>query len=217
MAGAPAVGSCFKLGYQQAQASTNSASPVSCYDDHTSLTYHVGLFPEGTTYADEDRAKKVCEQKLPAAIGIKKNQMLSTIIDFEWFEPTAAQWKAGGRWFRCDAIAPKDTKLKKLSPSSVPMFYDGEIDDAYVRCINSKGSTEDGDFVTCDQRHDYRWSGFFTLPKNQKYPTQKQVLDWSKTRCKDKVSTDNWWLTWPSETKWAEGEHWVSCYESSTN
>lgn len=217
MAGAPAVGSCFRLGQLQAKASTHAAAPVSCYGDHTSLTYHVGLFPEGATYADESRAEKVCAKKLPAAIGIKKNKMLSTILDYEWFEPTAAQWKAGGRWFRCDVVAPFNNKMKKLVPSSTPLYYDGNIDDAYLRCMNSKGSTKEADFVTCDQRHDYRWSGFFTMPDHKKYPTQQQVLDWSRERCKGKVKTENWWVTWPSETTWTGGERWVSCYENTSD
>ncbi|MDN5892537.1 MAG: septum formation family protein [Nocardioides sp.] len=216
MAGAPTVGTCYKMGNLQTSASTNSSRSVDCYNNHTAMTYHVGLFPKGTKFADAKMAEKVCNRKLPEAVGVRKARMLGTIMKAKWFEPTASQWKAGGRWFRCDVVAEFNGKLKKLPDSTAPLFYDG-VEDPWRRCVNSGGGTKDGDLVTCDKTHDYRWTGRFTLPKNQAYPAQKQVLDWSKTRCAKIVDSENWWVTWPGESQWSEGEHWVSCYANSSS
>lgn len=217
LAGAPAAGSCFRMNLLQTASSTSKARPVSCYDKHTAMTYHVGLFPKGTNVADEKKADTTCQRRLAEAIGIKKDALRGTIFEHRWYEPTATQWEAGGRWFRCDVVATFDGKLRGLPGDTAPVFYDGKVEDAFRRCIDSNGTTEDGDFVTCNKPHDYRWSGIFTLPAKTGYPTQEQVLEWSQTRCREIVGTENWWVTWPSELAWSGGEKLVACYENSSS
>lgn len=217
LAGAPAEGSCFRMNLLQTASSTSKARPVSCYDKHTAMTYHVGLFPKGSNAADEKKADTTCERRLAKAVGIDKSAMRGTIFEHRWYEPTATQWEAGGRWFRCDVVATFDQKLRNLPGDTAPLFHDGEVEDAFERCINSNGSTEDGDMVTCNKPHDYRWSGVFTLPAKTPYPSQEKVLEWSQDRCREMVGTQNWWVTWPSELAWSTGEKLVACYANNSS
>ena len=223
MAGAPTAGSCYKLKQEQAQASTSSKKPVtSCYDAHNTLTYHVGLFPEGTTTADPDVVRRQCQKRLTEATGLTRGKLLGSVIDWIWFEPTTTQWGAGARWFRCDLTAVSDGKLKLLPETSftTDIFSEG-LDDRYARCIRTGPDTngdgkEDPVYLTCDKDHDFRWAGFFEPKQATSFPGNKKFTAYANDECADIAGTQSWWAVWPSEDQWNAGEHRMSCYKKTS-
>ncbi|KRF10900.1 septum formation family protein [Nocardioides sp. Soil796] len=226
MAGAPVVGSCYSMSRTQSVSTTNTRKPVSdCYEKHNTLTYHVGLFKAGTTSSDYAVVTKQCKKHLPEATGLSKGRLLGSVLDWIWFEPTTAQWSAGARWFRCDLVAESGDKLKLLPETSrtTDLFADG-LEDPYARCIRRGPDTnDDGEddaiYVTCDKPHGYRWAGWFEAPvgKSAKYPTDAQFEKFANANCGRIAGTDSWWVTWPLEAWWRDGERRLSCYKFTSS
>ncbi|WP_157551018.1 septum formation family protein [Nocardioides jensenii] len=223
MAGAPVVGSCYSLSRSQSISSTNTNKPVGdCYQKHNSLTYHVGLFPAGTTSSDFSRVSRECQKRLPAATGLSKGQLIGSVLDWVWFEPTTTQWQAGARWFRCDLVAETSDNLRLLpeTSASTDLFSDG-LTDRYVRCIRRGPDTngdgeDDGIDVTCDKAHGFRWAGWFRA-KDDTYPNRARFEELANGQCPRITSTQSWWVTWPLESGWNAGDRVMSCYKSTSS
>ena len=65
LAGAPSVDACYRMRVVKTEAQTNNNSPVDCYADHTTITYHVGTFPDDAVEPDVD----TMIHAVPAAAG----------------------------------------------------------------------------------------------------------------------------------------------------
>lgn len=222
LAGAPTAGSCYAMSQAQSVAQTNTSKPVSdCYESHNAATYHVGLFPKNTTSSDPAKVKRVCQNQLAKATGLTQGQLLGSVLEWIWFEPTTTQWSAGARWFRCDMVARKDNRLALLPETDYleGAFSDG-MPDKYARCIRT-GPDKDGDgepdaiYVTCEKKHEYRWAGFHKIP-GKKYPGDAKLNDIAQAQCPGIAGTGNWWATWPLKGWWDEGEHRMSCYKNTS-
>lgn len=223
LAGAPTEGSCYRMNQVQLNAPTSSKRPLSdCYSNHTSYTYLVGLFPEGATSSDAQRADNQCQKHLTKATGLSKAELFGTVLDYVWFEPTTTQWTAGARWFRCDLVAKTDSSLVRLPNTSYldTEFTDG-VPDKYAKCIVS-GPDTDGDgeqnakYLTCDKPHEFRFAGAFTAP-GKKYPGEDALKSLTDDRCADITQTSSWWATWPYKTHWDLGNHLLACYKQTTS
>jgi hypothetical protein len=214
LAGAPATDACYKMKYSTAQAATNNSNPVNCYDDHTTVTYYVGQFPEDAAASDPEQVRTDCSSRLADAVGLTKKQLKSTVFDWVWFEPTTSQWAAGARWFRCDAVAESAGRLKKLPSGSNPIIT-GDVEDNYVRCVDNRNGQ--GLYVTCEKPHDYRWAGVFQAKgSDAKYPSRAQFEKQGKGCYK---FTDNgaYWVTWPLQPGWEAGERDMNCYRKTSD
>lgn len=215
MAGAPSEGSCFRLSASDLDRRTSTKRAVNCYSRHTSITYHVGLFPPGTVESDHARVERVCTNRLPKGSGLTSMQLNSTIIGWAWFEPTTAQWSAGARWFRCDLVARAGDTVKRL-PSTTGAPFSNGIPDRFVKCM--RDVNDQGTIVTCDERHDFRWAGSFELPQGRDFPSDKEVADIVGERCKQFLDvTQRYYYEWPKEDDWLAGDRLFSCYEQNTS
>lgn len=213
LAGAPLDGACYRMSFARTESRTNDSKPVDCYDDHTTMTYHVGRFSKDTVVSDYAKVQKKCQGKFREATGLDRGEQLSSVLRWAWFEPTTAQWAAGARWFRCDVIAVSQNRMKLLPSGGAPLFHD-DLEDKYLRCIRRNG--EEGVHVTCDKPHQYRWAGFFTVP-DKKYPGRERVMALADEKCPSIVNTQSWWITWALESAWEAGERRVSCFTNTTS
>ena len=213
LAGAPAVDACYKMNIEKTAAATNNSNPVACYNDHTTLTYHVGTFPDDAVEPDPDVMIKECQKRLGKAMGLNKKQLVSSIFEPIFFEPTTTQWSAGARWYRCDARAESGGKLRLLPSGSTPVLYDG-VPTEFTRCVDNRN--DQGLYVTCNKPHDFRWAGYFQAKGGSKYPSRGNFEKQGKGCYK---FTDNgaYWVTWPLEPRWSTGDRDMNCYKKTTD
>jgi hypothetical protein len=214
LAGAPSVDACYKMNIAKTVAATNNSNPVDCYADHTTLTYSVGTFPDDAVEADADVLAKECQKRLGTAMGLTKKQLVSSIFEPIYFEPTTTQWSSGARWYRCDARAESGGKLRLMPSGSTPVLYDG-VPDEFTRCVDNRSGQ--GLYVTCNKPHDYRWTGYFQAKGSSKtYPSRANFEEQGKGCYK---FTDNgaYWVTWPLEPGWSAGDRDVNCYKKTTD
>jgi Septum formation len=215
LAGAPAQSSCHRMTADGALAPTETAAPVDCDSRHTAVTFHVGLFAEGTVAFEDDVVGRGCMTGLLRTLDITRRQLEGSLISWVWFEPTTAQRSAGARWFRCDLVAWNfdETRLLPLPSGSTP-FASGLPDD-FQRCL----ALTSGDVarpVTCDRSHDYRWAGSFRA-KVRKSPDRDAALRLAGKPCARMTGqTDGWYITWPADESWARGNHTITCYRRTT-
>lgn len=213
MAGAPAVGACYRLNARRARASTNDSAPVDCFDDHTTYTYHVGTFPADAVTPDLEQISRECANRLAEGVGLSRRRLGGTIIDWIYFEPTTTQWSAGARWFRCDANAPANGRLRELPGGSAPIFDTDQIEPKYLRCISDPDlDGRNGQVVTCDRPHDYEWAGPFEAEATGGYPGRDRFLKIAEKPCGRITGADSWWVTWPLEDGWSTGDRTMTCY-----
>ncbi|QIX27306.1 hypothetical protein ncot_12365 [Nocardioides sp. JQ2195] len=223
LAGAPTEGSCYRLNDSQINAPTSSRKPLSdCYSRHNTYTYLVGMFPEGTTSSDTQRVQNQCQKHLATATGLTQDELVGTVLEWIWFEPTTKQWSAGARWFRCDMVARLNDETFRLPETTylTNEFTDG-IPDQYARCITPGPDTdgdghEDAKYLTCDKPHQYRFAGSFE-GKGTKYPGEKALQAMTDERCAELTQTNQWWATWPRQTYWESGHRRMSCYKMSSS
>jgi hypothetical protein len=215
LAGAPALDACYRMSMATAQARTNTSNPVSsCYDDHTTVTYYVGAFPDDAAAADDAQMIKDCTARLPEAMGLTRKQLASSVFDFVFFEPTTSQWSAGARWFRCDATAETGGRLKLMPPGSTPILSGGKVENAYLRCVDDRSGS--GDYVTCNRPHTYRWAGVFTVKGTAKYP-KRAFFEKQGKGCYKFTDNGAYWVTWPLEPQWDAGDRQMNCYRKTTS
>jgi hypothetical protein len=212
LAGAPSVDACYKMTIAKTDAPTNDSSPVECYSDHTTLTYYVGTFPDDAPEPDPAVMSKQCERRLAAAMGLTRKQLVSSIFDSVYFEPTTTLWCSGARWYRCDARAVCGGRLRLLPSGSAPVLYDG-VPNEFTRCVDNRSGK--GLYVTCNKGHDYRWTGYFQAKGGKAYPSRASFEKQGKACYK---FTDNgaYWVTWPLEPGWDAGDRDMNCYRKTT-
>ena len=212
LAGAPSVDACYKMNIAKTEAQTNNSTPVECYSDHTTLTYHVGTFPDDALEADPEVMAEECQKRLGAAMGLTKKQLVSSIFEPIYFEPTTTQWSSGARWYRCDARAESGGKLRLMPTGSTPVLYDG-VPDEFTRCVDNRSGQ--GLYVTCNKGHDYRWAGYFQAKGGKTYPSRANFEKQGKGCYK---FTDNgaYWVTWPLQPAWDTGNRDMNCYKKTT-
>ena len=212
LAGAPAVDACYKMNIARTEAQTNNSNPVECYSDHTTLTYYVGTFPDDAVEPDPDVMAKECQKRLAAAMGLTRKQLVSSIFEPVYFEPTTTQWSSGARWYRCDARAESGGKLRLMPSGSAPVLYDG-VPDEFTRCVDNRNGQ--GLYVTCNKGHDYRWAGYFQAKGGKNYPSRANFEKQGKG-CYKFTANGAYWVTWPLEPQWDAGSRDMNCYKKTT-
>lgn len=97
----PRRGYCYNYSAQDVIGDGSKKGPVACTQIHTAETYRVGRWPGKMDPNTLD---------IDSALAIATTVCLPWKTDSAWFNywayyvPTSAQWKAGQRWIRCDAM-----------------------------------------------------------------------------------------------------------------
>ena len=103
----PLVGNCYNYTASDVAGDGSTKGPVKCTATHTAETYRVGVWKEvkGPFELENNEtwavANKLCQPF--------KGQ--SRFFNYwAYYLPTQAQWNAGQRWIRCDAMISADEK-----------------------------------------------------------------------------------------------------------
>jgi len=212
LAGAPSVDACYRMSFVESNARTNGDSPVDCSAEHTTITYYVGTFPDDAVEPDPGTMSAQCRKRLPAAMGLTRKQLVSSIFEPVHFEPSPTQWSSGARWFRCDARAESGDRLRPLPSGGTPVLVE-DVPDAYTRCVDDRGGP--GLYVTCNKPHTYRWAGYFRAKGGTTYPSRKN-FEKQGQGCYRFTDNGAYWVTWPLEPRWSTGDRDMNCYRKTT-
>jgi Septum formation len=222
----PRAGACRKLAPADLNEPTNAAKVVSCADEHTAQTIHVGEF--GSEFADAAwdaevlgaQAYAVCGKKFNKHVGADESLALRTTLTWAWFRPSEKAWADGARWFRCDVVGGgADSEQLQPLPEDTRRLLLGRPDDKWLVCADGPTVT-DSKKVSCTEPHRWRAVTTVVLEKPEAaYPGDRVVEVRTRDFCRSSVGA---WLnypkdydfgyTWFHEAEWAAGNRRSICW-----
>ena len=208
LAGAPKIGSCYRLTEEDYYGISTEAEPVECDGRQNSFVYHVGRLEVGSGETPGTFARRECRSRLPVTVGLSPARLPSTTFDIAAFQPSAAQHADGAAWYRCDLVAHgRQWALSALPEGAPPYYAGGRLPDRYLACVDADIPNNRG--VPCNQPHTHRWFRSFEGPAVM--PTTDELRTFAQ-RCETLVPTPSWYATWPQERDWIAGLNRISCY-----
>jgi len=224
---APAVGSCYRLSYEQAVAPTARVPSAPCRDGHTAVTFHVGRLErvvDGRLLAVDARrlqeqVSSTCPRLLPEHVGGTEEQRRLSMLRSVWFTPTLQQSDAGADWFRCDAVAlARPSQLLELSGSLSGVLDTQEGRDRVGMCGTAEPGTEGFERVACALPHSWRTLRTVALP-GPDYPggsAAQQAGEEPCTAAARATAPDpldfQWGYEFPTAEQWAGGQTYGICW-----
>lgn len=214
MAGAPAVGTCADMTWDDAIAETAPATTVACDRRHTTQVVAVGQLPDDLSW---DRMRQVGTAVTAACAPswedvTSDDHLLYRRSAYQkfWFIPSTEEREAGARWFRCDLARVKGKDLMTVKSAALPTVTPN-LHGHVRRCMTK-------DFLGTVCTAHYRtvhWRGkdafWLSVPTNDAKAQQK-VGRVAIDRCADAVRTPSYAWSWFAD----ENRRWVVvCYEKS--
>jgi hypothetical protein len=212
----PVVGECRDLTIADIYPHSNTTPTLDCTEAHTSKVIAVAQLPAGRTWANtpvEAQSRIIYRACYPALFSILGRSYAvrdMTAFSSAWFIPTKAERNKGARWLRCDLVLYAGTKLADIPYDAAPMLPAPPLPDSVARCLTGKFYN-----TVCAARHSFRASGTFQIG-SRKYPSERKFNNAGQQRCPAIVTTKAFRWTWPSESRWAAGDHVVVCYSKTT-
>ena len=128
-------------------------------------------------------------------MGADESLALRTLLGWAWFRPTAEQWEAGARWFRCDVVGGTEDSVELPAlPVTAKGALLGRADDRWLACVDAE-SVNGSPWVPCASRH--TWRAVTTIvvgePK-ERYPGDRLVEVVTRDFCRKAVVA---WLAYP--------------------
>jgi len=238
----PAVGTCYRISYDEAVAPTNADAAVPCDKGHTSQTFAVDqldLVVNGHLLAvDSDAIRKQVSQRCPLKladyVGATVEQLRLSLLRPVWFTPTIEESDAGAGWYRCDVIAVTgDSKIAKITGDLSGALAKPAGRDDYGMCGTAQPGTAEFSHVLC--REDHSWKAISVLDLADKatkgsikgtvagktggYPGEGVVKGAGQTVCADaarELADDaldyEWGYEWPTKDQWQAGQTYGRCW-----
>lgn len=211
----PKTGACYAYSVKALDAASGPTRTVSCSRTHTAVTYFVGTVtgPASAATSHVDPAVVLatgsgCRAALVRKIGVKAASL--TRITFGYFVPTQAQWAAGARWYRCDAVLAKSSSALGRIPKNFLRAVKTSAGIAtYRRCL-----TKTGKIIACTSRKAYFSARkYATLGSaSAAYPGDTGVADKSFSLCTRALGRAPKYATWPLADGWSIGQRQATCY-----
>lgn len=223
----PRDGTCHDLSFAEAVAPTSRASEVSCDDEHTARTFHVGTLDRvvgGRLLAVDarrlqDEAAQECPARLATLLGGTEEDRRLSMLRAVWFTPSVAQSDRGADWLRCDAVAVAGPE--RLLPLTGPLggVLDTEAGrDRYGMCGTAEPGTDGFERVACATEHGWRALRTVPLPAGD-YPGEDAAQAVGEAPCTDagRAAADDpldfqWGYEWPTSEQWAAGQTYGICW-----
>jgi hypothetical protein len=212
---APKKGTCYTYSIKGLDAAHGPTRTVPCAKAHTAVTYYVGTVSGAAAASASPLDPSVvlasgrgCRAALVRRIGEKSAAL--TRVTYGFFVPTQAQWTAGARWYRCDAVLVKSSASLQTIPKNFLRVASRSAGiEAYRRCLTKGGST-----VVCSaSKARFVARKFVTLGSPASaYPGDLAVAQESFIRCKKALGTPARYATWPLADLWAFGQRTSTCY-----
>lgn len=210
----PPVGACYNYGWSTYAGETAQQTPVWCSQLHTARTVGTGTMLAGTTLdsvwtqANVAHMSKVCIAALKKAENTTWLMYERVAYTSAIYRPTQAQWDAGARWFRCDAVLPGTGRLFTHPRTTVSLV--SPLPNRDRACLDKYFNV-----VTCVEAHIYRSVSGFGVSAST-YPTESQWKTLAQRGCSRLVSTADYAFTWPRQTEFAVGDRAITCFNKST-
>ncbi|SNT66117.1 Septum formation [Asanoa hainanensis] len=150
---------------------------VDCAASHQSETIHSGTFDDADA-AKAPPASDVfgeCDKQASATIGA---DWRTARLRLDVVLPTAAAWRAGQRWYRCDLV-----ELTGVGPDGKVAARSGSLAGALtadspllLRCalvkLDKRSNVETVADSACDVKHEGEFAGVWTAPAKVPYPVK---------------------------------------------
>lgn len=211
MVGAPAVGTCYQLTYDELMAVSTPAEPVDCGTRHTAQVLDVRTFPDGLDWDSSSKrldrtAVKACQASFARVVKDDPLLRARTVVQFAYFYPDAAEKEAGARWFRCDITLRVGEKMLPLPEELSRVHRAGRIPDALGRCLTKKLA-----YTSCAKSHRYEHSGALRVTDVRGRTAQQQLSEAAARGCPRRTRGRDWlWSAAPGPKK---RTYVVVCYQ----
>jgi hypothetical protein len=231
---APVVGECHgPVDTKLIDAPADARPSVSCSGPHGLETFYVGeIAPSVTSWpGDHDdpafaaAVGQACTRRHLAYLGLDPNDVPDLAPDrlqvYAFYVPTRADFEAGARWFRCDAlVAPVDDHPTTIT-GTLKDVYARALPAAYRLCGASLGRT-----AACDDKHQIEYLAAVPLPDLVDYPAQRDDLRVTAA-CRtpllaalglteERADLAFGYLL-PSQDEWDAGLHGATCVVGTTD
>ena len=221
----PQVGACRDLAADDLEDPSNADPVVACSRQHTAETFSVGVLPDSTGTAYDDRGQgsfvfDTCSQAFRDYLGADESLALRIQLSWAWFRPSERGWDRGARWYRCDVVGgPEGAKRLRDLPAHVQgMFIEG-LPDTWLTCAD--GATfASATKVPCSESHDWRAISTIKVGDPQEpYPGDRVVQVRSRDLCSDWIvrwshfpDAFEYGFTWFHEAEWKTGNRRSVCW-----
>ena len=211
MVGAPAVGTCYQLTYDELMAVSTPAEPVDCTSRHTAQVLAVLTLPDGLDWdsspARLDRlTQKACSPAHSEVVKDDPRVHARTLVQFSYFYPDAAEQEAGARWFRCDVSLRTGDTLLRLPEELPRVRRAAAIDDTVGRCVTRKYT-----YTACSTSHRYVHAAAIVVDGVRPRSAERVLAEVAHRRCPRRTTGRAWiWSAAPTGTR---REHVVVCYQ----
>jgi hypothetical protein len=224
MVGAPAVGECRPPVTQaEIDPASDARPPVPCSEPHGFETVHVGELIGGpAAWPGEDlpadlttQIARACQPALESYLDLPmagEYVVPNRISAFAYFVPTADEWAAGARWFRCDAfVTPLAIGEQTAITGTLEGVGGAPLPSAYRICDDASG------FVPCTDPHDLEYVAAVQAGQDT-YPTVSDPA--LAERCRAPVAQElaissrsdlSFSVAIPTEEAWQDGVHVIYC------
>ncbi|MFC7493476.1 MULTISPECIES: septum formation family protein [unclassified Nocardioides] len=201
---------CYRLGYDEAVATSNDSDPVPCRRRHTARTIAVG---------DGRRAEEQCPKRFASHVGGTTEDRRLSMLRPVWFTPTEEEADAGASWWRCDAIALAGSeRLVDLEGDLRGVLGRPEGRDRYGMCGTAEPGTPRFERVICSARHSWRAVDTVVF-EQESYPGLEKVRNAGDGPCRDAGAEAaggaldyQWGYEWPTKEQWRAGQHYGICW-----
>jgi hypothetical protein len=222
----PLVGLCFDYPAKTVHATSSAAPAIDCGAQHTSETYYVRTLPDAfglpskASLGAKLSAGKPCTvAAMNAYLGLSDRSLPTRFLSVPLF-PTDAQWQAGERWMRCDAVLQAGLDLKKIQ-GPMPAFVTATPREIFNFCTPREPNAIKTSAYPCtDPKHNW----IKVLDKElggagSKFPGTASVEKSTRRLCEKmgkkydgKVPYPGWWAIWPTSAGWKEGRRSAQCF-----
>lgn len=139
MAGAPAVGTCSTMTWDEAfEVTAPEGSGVRCDRPHTTQVVHVGELPEDVAWEDLDAVYAAvgagCAPAFSALTGTDLLLIKRSLYTAWSFLPTQAERESGARWYRCDVALASGERFVSRKVAKLPAIGK-RVPAAVGRCL----------------------------------------------------------------------------------
>lgn len=227
----PTIDACFdyaapKRMTPQARARIARTAPVDCAKNHTAQTYWTGTLPK--SFGDPTRssgaaraaATRACTTKaLTTYLGLTERTIPSRFQTITVF-PTRAQWRAGERWVRCDAILRGGRGFTTIT-GTFQAFIAARNPDVFDFCTAGVPGTRTTTAYPCTKpKKNWVMIREVELGGPQKrFPGKRGVERRSKAICERAGKAYSggqrfhaWWAIWPTGVGWRQGDRTAQCF-----
>ena len=227
----PSVDQCY--GYAAAARNTPAArariarsAAVDCTKQHTARTYWVGTLPDSfgnpakSSGAARVAATKACSPKaLNAYLGLTERTLPSRFQTVTVF-PSRAQWRAGQRWVRCDAILRGGKGFTKVKAPFQELIASSDPDTFDFCTPGVPGTRTTAAYPCTKPKKNWVMIREVELAGAQKaFPGRRAVERKSKAICERAGKAYSggarfyaWWSIWPTRVGWRQGDRTAQCF-----